>query len=374
MKELSLYVHIPFCKSKCLYCDFPSYGGKDHLKKDYILALCKEIEEKSKDKIINTLFIGGGTPSYLDEEDLEILLKTLNNLTYKKDAEKTIECNPGTLNKKKIEIIKDNGINRVSLGLQTTNDNLLKEIGRIHTFKIFKDNYEELIKGGITNINIDLMFGLPNQNLGEFLNTLNDVLKLNPNHISVYSLIIEEGTPFYNLYEKDMLKLPSEEEEREMYSKAKELLEEKGYHQYEISNYSKKDKECKHNIVYWKLEDYLGVGVSSSSYVEGERFKNIDDIEKYIKNINEGHTVIETKSKNSEKEDIEEFIFLGLRLIDGINLKEFEKRFKVSIFSIYEEVIEKYIKTNALTIEGGNLKFTPKGIEISNYILSDFIK
>ena len=244
MKEIALYVHIPFCKQKCMYCDFPSYSGKEKYMDVYVDALNKEILEKANKYTIRSIFIGGGTPSYLDEKDLKSLLKTLNKLKFKEDIEFTIECNPGTLTKEKLIIMKDHNVNRLSIGLQSINNSLLKDIGRIHTYEIFKNNFLLARELGFDNINVDLMFGLPNQSLEEWKNTLLEIIKLNPEHISAYSLIIEEGTCFYKLYNSNKLNLPDEETERKMYKITKEILSKHNYNQYEISNYAKENREC----------------------------------------------------------------------------------------------------------------------------------
>lgn len=374
MKEISLYVHIPFCKQKCLYCDFPSYAGKENLEDSYIDSLIKEINLKCKGKIIKTLFIGGGTPSYLKEENLNNLLVCLNSLKYKEGSEKTIECNPGTLTSEKLKIIKDNGINRISMGLQTTNNNLLKKIGRIHTMKEFEENYNRAREFGFNNINIDIMFGLPNQSVLDYKKSLEDIVKLNPEHISCYSLIIEQGTPFYNMNEKGLLKLPTEDEERKMYNITKDILKSNGYHQYEISNYSKENKECEHNKIYWKLEEYIGVGVSASSYIDSNRIKNIDDIKEYINKINNKEAVEESIIKNSKKEDMEEFMFLGLRLIKGIDKNNFKRKFDKNIEDVYGDVINKNIKKGLIEDKDNYIYLTSKGVEVSNYVMSEFVK
>lgn len=374
MKEVSLYVHIPFCKQKCLYCDFPSYVGKELLEDDYIDALIKEIKLKCEGKIIKTLFVGGGTPSYLREENLNKLLLCLKNLNYKDNAEKTIECNPGTLTFEKLKIIKNNNINRISMGLQTTNNNLLKSIGRIHTIEEFEENYNRAREFGFDNINIDIMFGLPNQSILDYKNSLEHIVRLNPEHISCYSLIIEEGTPFYNMYEKDLLKLPTEDEERKMYNLTKDILSSYGYHQYEISNYSKVNKECEHNKVYWKLEEYIGVGVSASSYINNNRIKNVDNIKEYIEKVNSDETIEDNIVSNSKKEDMEEFMFLGLRMIKGVNKENFKQKFNENIEDIYGDVITKNIKLGLIEDNKGYIYLTSKGIEVSNYVMSEFIK
>lgn len=373
MKEMSLYIHIPFCKQKCLYCDFPSYAGKESLINEYIRALNEEILRKCSKYKIASIFVGGGTPSYLNEINLESLLKTINLLDFKDEFEFTIECNPGTLNEEKLALMKNYNVNRISMGLQTTNDNILKEIGRIHSFEEFKKNYNQARKAGFENINVDLMFGLPNQHMKDWKASLEDVMSLEPDHISAYSLIIEEGTCFYNLYNNDKLNIPNEEEERSMYLFTKGFLKDYGYNQYEISNYAKVNKECFHNKVYWKCNEYLGLGVSASSFVDEKRFKNIDDIKIYIEKINNNEDVTEEIHVNNINDDMEEFMFMGLRMIEGINLKIFKKRFGKDVFDIYDEVIKNNIKKGLLVVDSEKLYLSEKGIELSNYVMSDFI-
>lgn len=373
MKEISLYIHIPFCKQKCLYCDFPSYSGKEKLMGEYIKALNKEILQKSKDYIINSIFIGGGTPSYLDDSNLESLLITLNKLNLKKELEFTMECNPGTLDKSKLSIMKQYNVNRISMGLQSTNNTILKEIGRIHSYEEFKNNYLLARNIGFDNINVDLMFGLPNQKVEDWKESLEEVAKLKPAHISAYSLIIEEGTHFYKLYEEDKLNLPEEDKERVMYLVTKEILDKYNYHQYEISNFAQKGKECFHNKVYWKCNEYLGLGVSASSFINRKRIKNIDNIEAYIEKVNKDESIIEEIHVNNAKDDMEEFVFMGLRMVEGIKISEFKKRFGKSIQDIYGDIIEKNINKELLICNSGKLYLSSRGMEISNYIMSDFI-
>lgn len=373
MKEIALYIHIPFCKQKCFYCDFPSYARKDDLMNDYVSSLIKEIGSITRVYKVKSLFIGGGTPSYLNEKALEKLMEAIKKINFVDDAEKTIECNPGTLSKEKFEIIKNGGINRLSFGLQTTKNYLLKEIGRIHTFEEFKENYKYARNLGFNNINIDMMFGLPKQSLNDWLESLEEVIELKPDHISAYSLIIEEGTPFYKLYNEDKLQLPSEDEEREMYARGKQLLIDSGYNQYEISNYAKEGKECLHNIVYWKCEEYIGVGASSSSYIDGKRIKNIDDLREYTKRINNEESVIEEEVINTKKDDIEEFMFMGLRMNSGVEEEEFKRRFNIDIDHVYKDVIEGNIKKGLLERKKGRIYLTDKGIELSNMVMSDVI-
>lgn len=373
MKEISLYIHIPFCKQRCLYCDFPTFAGKEKLRGDYVDALIKEIKDKCSSYIIKTIFIGGGTPSYLEEKELEKLLKTIEKLNFSQNIEYSIECNPGTVNEEKLQIMKRYGVNRISFGLQSCDDNLLKTIGRIHTFEEFLENYNLARKVGFNNINIDLMYGLPNLTIGKWRESLEEICKLKPEHISAYSLIIEEGTAFHSLYEKDKLELPSEDAERVMDKMTKEILKENGYHQYEISNFALKGKECEHNKVYWSLDEYIGVGSASSSYIDGYRLVNTTNINDYINKINSNETVIIEKYKNSIKDEMEEFVFMGLRMLSGISLSKFKRKFGVDIKSIYGAIIEKNIKNDLLKIEDDFMYLTYKGIELSNVVMSDFI-
>lgn len=376
MDKISLYIHIPFCAQKCLYCDFPSFARKDHLRKSYIEALNKEIislREKHNNLEINTIFIGGGTPSVLESNELECLLKEIAKLNMAKDIEYSMECNPGNLTEEKLEVMKKYGVNRISMGLQAKQDNLLKGLGRIHNYKTFKENFLLAKKVGFNNINVDLMFGLPNQRLNEWEETLREIISLDPAHISAYSLIIEEGTAFYNLYENDKLKLPTEEEERKMYHLAKEILEENGFNQYEISNYAKEGKECRHNLAYWNMDNWIGVGSAAASYINGKRIKNISSVEEYINSINERGEAVEEIINNSKNDNMEEFMFMGLRKINGIDENEFKKRFGMNINDVYGEILNKYIDEGLLIRESGRVFLSEKGIEISNIIMADFL-
>lgn len=372
-KSLSLYIHIPFCKQKCFYCDFPSYARLEDLKEDYVKALCKEIKDKASKYKIKSIFIGGGTPSYLNEDEIEQVLSEISKLDLEDNMEFTMECNPGTLTEEKLKVMLKGGVNRISMGLQAVQNSLLKEIGRIHTFKVFEENYNLARKVGFKNINVDLMFGLPNQSVEEWEESLRKIASLEPEHISAYSLIIEEDTGFYKLWENNKLLLPNEEEERIMYSKTKEILASYGYKQYEISNYAKEGYECYHNKVYWKCEEYLGLGSASSSFINEKRIKNIEDVKTYIERINKNESIIDEVIENKNKDNIEEFIFMGLRMLEGINLSEFKNKFNTNIEDMYKEVIEKNINNNLLIIENDRLKLTSKGIELSNSVMSDFI-
>ncbi|MDK0863672.1 radical SAM family heme chaperone HemW [Clostridium perfringens] len=376
MDKISLYIHIPFCAQKCLYCDFPSFARKDHLRKAYIEALNKEIislREKNNNLEINTIFIGGGTPSVLEADELECLLKEVAKLNMAKEVEYSMECNPGNLTEEKLEVMKNYGVNRISMGLQAKQDNLLKGLGRIHNYKTFKENFLLAKKVGFNNINVDLMFGLPNQRLNEWEETLREIISLEPAHISAYSLIIEEGTAFYNLYENDKLKLPTEEEERKMYHLAKKILEENGFNQYEISNYAKDGKECRHNLAYWNMDNWIGVGSAAASYINGKRIKNISSVEEYINSIKDKGEAVEEIINNSKNDNMEEFMFMGLRKINGIDENEFKNRFSMNINDVYGEILNKYIGEGLLIRESGRIFLSEKGIEISNVIMADFL-
>lgn len=374
MKEVGLYIHIPFCKQKCWYCDFPSFPCKEYLMEEYIEALIKEINNRIDNNInIKTIFIGGGTPTYLSSEQLLKLGKKITELNLNKNIEFSVEANPGTLSEDKLKALKSIGVNRLSMGLQAVQDYHLKAIGRIHTFKEFKENFKMARKIGFDNINVDLMFGLPNQTLQEWIDTLNTICNLNPEHISAYGLILEEGTAFYKLYENDKLNIPDEEIERKMYKATLEVLNRNGYEQYEISNFSKKHRECTHNLIYWNLDEYIGVGSGSSSYLDNLRISNESNIEKYIESINDGKYGAQEQFENSIKDNMEEFMFMGLRKIKGISIENFQKKFNKNIYQVYGKIINKHKKLNLLEEKDGNIALTSKGIEISNFVMSDFI-
>lgn len=293
MKQIGIYIHIPFCQKKCSYCDFISFAGCEDKINQYIEALKKEIknflkqnEEFNNKFEINTIYLGGGTPSFIESKYIKEILNIIkNSFKIKNDVEITIEINPGTVNENKIKDYVEIGVNRVSLGLQSTHNRILKEIGRIHSFEDFLFTYKLIRKNGINNINIDLMLGLPNQSIEEFKESVNKIIELQPEHISVYSLILEEGTPMYKLYDENKLNIPSEEMERQMYWYAKKTLENNSYIHYEISNFSKKGFESKHNLNCWKQEEYIGFGLAAHSYMEGKRYCNIKNLENYIINI-----------------------------------------------------------------------------------------
>ncbi|MBU3189712.1 radical SAM family heme chaperone HemW [Clostridium bowmanii] len=372
MKNVALYIHIPFCKQKCLYCDFPSYAGMEEHMIHYSTALAKEINS-IKDKKIKTIFIGGGTPTYLSLAGWEIIKKSIYTLDTAGDLEFTVEGNPGTFTREKLNLFKKMGVNRLSIGLQAFQDTLLKDLGRIHTIYDFKQSFEMARDLGFHNINIDLMFGLPGQTLAQWKETLENVTALSPEHLSCYSLIIEEGTAFYKRFEQGTLSLPTEEIERNMYHETLEYLREKGYSQYEISNFEKGKRQCRHNLVYWDLEEYIGCGSAAHSYSDGFRYRNEENVENYIEKINtEGSAIVE-KKKNSTVADMEEFMFMGLRKTMGISKIEFTKRFKKDIHSVYEVVINKYTSAGFMVENKENIFLTHEGIEVSNVIMAEFL-
>lgn len=371
-KSIALYIHIPFCKQKCLYCDFPSFSSKDKLMDSYTEALCKEIE-KVNNNLIETIFIGGGTPTYLSIENWKKISKTITGLRLKDDYEFTIEGNPGSFTSEKLRCFKEMGVNRLSIGLQAFQNHHLKALGRVHNVQDFIDTYNIARDIGFDNINFDVMFGLPNQTVIEWEETLKKCIELSPEHISCYSLIIEEGTPYYKMYEMGSLILPEEDEERKMYDLTLRLLKNQGYIQYEISNFSKPGRECRHNLVYWSLENYIGCGSGAHSYMDGCRYRNTESIEEYIMKINTENNAVVEKCKNTIEDNMEEFMFMGLRKIAGISTYEFEKRFNVSINRIYSTVIQKHINNRLLEREEERIFLTPKGIELSNTVMSDFI-
>ncbi|OFI07195.1 oxygen-independent coproporphyrinogen-III oxidase-like protein YqeR [Clostridium acetireducens DSM 10703] len=370
--EVALYIHIPFCKSKCFYCDFPSFCGKESLMIDYAKALSKEID-RIEDVKIKTIFIGGGTPTYLPLEAWNIIKNSIDKLDKSNNIEFTVEGNPGTFSREKLKFLNSMGVNRLSIGLQAWQNNLLKNLGRIHNLEEFLQTFQKAREEGFSNINIDLMFGLSHQTFENWQETLKNIIQLNPEHISCYSLIIEEGTKLYNMYNSNKLKLPSEDLEREMYRYCLEILELNNYTQYEISNFAKKNKQCKHNLAYWNLYDYIGCGAAAHSYFNNKRYRNTNSIENYIDSIYKGKSPIEEIHNNSLKDNVEEFMFMGLRKTKGISMEDFKKRFNVNIYHVYGEIINKYLNNNLLIQKEDRLFLSKRGIEISNSIMCDFI-
>ncbi|WBW95786.1 radical SAM family heme chaperone HemW [Oceanirhabdus sp. W0125-5] len=371
-EQKALYVHIPFCKKKCDYCDFPSYSGKEGLMLEYTKALCNELK-KYKDFVFKTIFIGGGTPTYLSYECILLLKEAFKELKIAENAEFTVEGNPGTFTIEKLKEFKNMGVNRISIGLQAFQNELLKDIGRIHSEEEFLESFKMAKEVGLNNINVDLMFGLPGQSMDQWKESLEKAVELGVTHISCYSLIVEEGTPFHRRAQKGLLDTPSEEIEREMYEYTKKFLEKVGYNQYEISNFAKEGMECRHNLVYWNLEDYIGCGSGAHSFIDGERIENTSNPEEYIELVKINGTGKVDSFENSEEDTIEEFMFMGLRKVEGINKVNFENRFKKDIYSIYGDVIKKHLKNKLIEDDGENIKLTPQGIQLSNMVMSDFM-
>lgn len=423
VRDLSLYIHIPFCKSKCLYCDFLSFsrcGYDTH--KQYIFALCKEIEAYSpiaREYVIKTVFIGGGTPSYIDAALIEQIMQTIDKVfVIDKRAEITIEGNPDSLIREKLRVYHRLGINRLSIGLQSANDEMLKILGRVHNYDQFIAAYNSARQEGFNNINVDLMSGLPKENVKSYIRTLAKVVKLQPEHISAYSLIIEEGTPFSE--NEELLKeLPSEEVDRLLYARTKTLLQNSGYSRYEISNYARTGFECRHNIVYWTGGEYLGVGLGASSYLnirfpdnryQKVRFHGVESLDEYVGRFSQGSSMQEDEytemfrmlaesvdevceedgyEENNllefirdyykdlyileRKDEMEEFMFLGFRMLKGILKSEFKERFGTALEDIYGKVIKKYIGMGMLAEQEDRIYLSEAGIDVSNVIMAEFM-
>ena len=369
---LELYVHIPFCVRKCQYCDFLSGPSDEETKDRYIEALLKEIRaaEHTEDYEIVSVFIGGGTPSALKAEAIASIMRTLQEqFFFCEDAEVTIEANPGTVDLEKLTIYRNVGINRLSLGLQSTDAEELKLLGRIHSYEEFLKSYEWARKAGFSNINIDLMFAIPGQTGEAWRQHLYQVAELNPEHISAYSLIIEEGTPFA----EQNLDLPDEDTEYQMYEDTAEILERYGYRQYEISNYAKQGYMCRHNAGYWQRLEYLGFGLGASSLYGGMRFSNTHQMQEYLKESRNPDQIRKDVTVLSRNEQIEEFMFLGLRMTEGISEKKFEENFDVRLMDVYGDILQKYEETGFVEHIETKWRLTRKGIHVSNHILADFL-
>lgn len=375
---LGLYIHIPFCVKKCKYCDFNSFKLNINEKRKYLNSLKREMElykENLEDKSIDSIFVGGGTPSILNEEEIKILFQNIkNNFQIKDSAEITMECNPGTLTLNKLKTMKECGVNRLSIGLQAVQNNHLEYIGRVHTYEEFEKNYYQAKEVGFENINVDLMYALPNQSKEDWMESLEKVVKLNPTHISAYSLILEENTELFNMYEKHEFELLDEDTDIEMYEYTISYLKSNGYNQYEISNYAKKGFECKHNILYWKCENYVGLGVSASGFLNETRYNNLCELDEYEEIIHSGKKPIEWEEKLSIKDEIEESIFLGLRMNEGIKFKDFYEKYNFNFEEEYKNEIDKLKKMKLIETKDEGMKLTQKGREISNSVFVEFMK
>lgn len=373
-QKLELYVHIPFCVKKCEYCDFLSAPCSGERQEAYFLALKEEIRKAAalvRGKCVSTLFFGGGTPSLAEGERIAELLRLIKSaFFFQEGAEVTLEANPGTLTEEKLSIYREAGINRLSIGCQSVHDSELRRLGRIHNFFQFQESYELARKAGFSNINVDLMSGLPEQSLERWEESLRTVAEMGPEHISAYSLIVEEGTPFY---EEQELKLPDEDTERQMYWRTGEILGDYGFEQYEISNYAKPGFACRHNMGYWKRTNYLGFGIGAASLLDEERFSNERNMEKYLENSGSLEQIRQNRETLDEKDRIEETMILGLRMRQGVSIREFRENFGKSPDELYGQVMEKYISGGFLEEKDGYLRLTFRGIDVSNVILADFL-
>ena len=387
MKEIGIYVHIPFCKKKCKYCDFISFENTD-LINEYIGSVLNNIDNIDKillennigklpeDLIIDTIYIGGGTPSFISSKYiLEIINKLKDKFVIKNNAEITIEVNPGTITREKLTDYYNSGINRLSIGLQSAKNEILKTIGRIHTFEDFLYTYNLARSIGFDNISVDLMLGLPNQTIDDMISSLNEIIKLNPEHISLYSLILEEETELKKEIDLDSLKLPDEEIERKMYHKTKEILEGKNYIHYEISNFAKPGFYSRHNINCWEQHEYLGFGLASHSYLNNIRFKNLENLPKYIaKNSKQVYNKYgKICEMQSQKDKIKEYMMLGFRKIEGINLKEFKQKFDIDLKNYFSKEIEKLKNQELIEENQEYIKLSKKGLDFANLVFEEFV-
>lgn len=385
-RPLSIYIHIPFCVRKCLYCDFLSAPASGETMEAYASCLCREIEAAGKlypDHEVRTVFFGGGTPSILKKERICQILEALRRaFSLAEDAEITIEVNPGTVDADKLAAYYAAGINRLSIGVQSLQENELQALGRIHSTEDFFQTYSMAIKSGFNNINVDLMSAIPEQTLESCQDTLRQLLSLDrpPSHISAYSLIIEEGTPFY----ENTPVLPDEEMDRLFYKITNDILKAAGYHRYEISNYAREGCECRHNRVYWERGEYLGFGIGAASLMQETRFSNIRDLQTYLKLLSGeaadrpliGQLTEHLRQEVShltEREQMEEFMFLGLRLTEGVSKKRFFKTFGKKFTDVYPGISEKLIREGLLVQEGDRLKLTELGLDVSNRVMAEFL-
>ena len=385
MKKVGIYVHIPFCMQKCKYCDFVSFKCIDDKVDEYFNFLELEIIENAKklklednnEQIeIDTIYIGGGTPSIFSEKYIKkIIMQIRKNYKVSSNAEITIEINPGTVDEAKLRKYIEVGINRVSIGLQSTNNKLLNMLGRIHTYEEFEKVYILARKVGFKNINVDLMIGLPNQLIKDVEEAVNKVISKSPEHISVYSLIVEENTKMFELVENGNLKLPPEDIERKMYWKVKELLENNGYKHYEISNFAKENFESKHNMNCWKQQDYLGFGVAAHSYFNGIRYSNIENLKQYIENYKNGESIYNRVFHESQTkiEKMKEYMLLGLRKIDGMLVSEFKNKFVENPLYVFRNELNKLVSEGLIEIEENCVRLSNKGLDLANVVWMEFV-
>ncbi len=399
-KELEIYIHIPFCVRKCNYCDFLSFAGCDDIHDEYVKTLVKEMKAYApmfSGREVTSVFIGGGTPSILEPSLMSDISETVfKSFNVSKDVEFTTESNPGTLSDKKLMAYRSAGINRLSMGLQSADNDMLKKLGRIHTYEEFLDNYDKAVKAGFENINVDLISGLPGEKKEGFEKTLRKVIDLRPAHISAYGLIIESGTPFFDKYGEEVesdkrINLPSDEEEREIYYMTRDILKSNEYHQYEISNYALDGYECRHNKGYWTRKEYAGFGLGASSMYEELRYKNTPDMNEYLKvdfeknaetvKVNALSDPFEEKNEQSLKEikmlskeeSMSEMMFLGLRMCEGVSKRDFEEAYGTTPGIIYDKEISRFKSEGLLDENNEYIYLTEKGMDLANYVMSAFV-
>ncbi len=376
MKKFGIYVHIPFCKKKCKYCDFISFSCFEKKEEEYVNCLIKEIENKKCSNIVSTIYIGGGTPSIIDSKNVVKILDSIySNFNVLDNAEITIEVNPGTVTREKLLDYKSAGINRISIGLQSTENRILELIGRIHTYEEFLNTYKLSREIGFKNINVDLMLAIPTQTEEELISSVEEIIALNPEHISLYSLILEEGTELESLISKKELELLDENIERKMYWDTKKVLEKNGYNHYEISNFSKKGFESNHNVDCWNQEEYLGFGLAAHSYYRRKRFSNIDNLEKYLENIKnmEFEKNTELHEVQNKQNEMREFMMIGLRKIEGVKISDFEKKFRINPLFYFRFEISKLTDEELLEVDLDNIKLTKKGLDFANQVFEEFV-
>lgn len=374
-RKLEIYVHIPFCVRKCEYCDFLSFSSEEARRRDYADALCREIGavDGLDGYQVSSIFFGGGTPSLMSpEEIMRILDEIRNRISFSDDAEISLEANPGTVTEETLGGYRKAGFNRISFGCQSMSDTELKRLGRIHTVEEFRTGYRQAREVGFLNINVDLMSALPGQTYVDWERNLRMTAELAPEHISAYSLILEEGTPFYE--KQDILELPDEDTERIMYENTHDILKEYGYEQYEISNYAKKGYACRHNIGYWKRIPYLGLGLGAASLMKEQRFSNTVDLREYLQNSHQPRIIRKNLQKLTEEDAMEEFMILGLRMCRGISEVDFQRNFGKEMTDVYGKVIEKYMQMGFLQKKDRYVSLTRKGISVSNIIMADFLR
>lgn len=374
-KKLGIYIHIPFCARKCNYCDFLSAPETRETKERYLSLLDREMQlykEIVSAREADTLFIGGGTPSFLETDLTDKLLCSVKKWIPSGNLKEfTIECNPNSVTEEKLNLYKEAGVTRISLGMQSACDEELKKLGRLHSVKEFEKTYELVRKHGFERVNIDVMAAIPGQTIESYKHTLEYVVGLSPEHISSYSLIIEEGTPFYEKYRENP---PVDEDtDRQMYDLTKEILGRHGYHRYEISNYAKEGQECIHNLKYWQGGDYLGLGLGAASCMEHERWSNVRGLTDYEDRICRGQKPVEQTEELGEEEQKAEFMFLGLRCMEGVSAERFEKKFHQSVEERYGKVLHKYENMGLMRLVNGNWQLTEQGIDVSNHIFADFL-